>query len=306
GEENFWPTLSHSSGGKLYLVDGARSAILRVEGLASLRRVEGGEVEVTEELLKKCHEWQVEVEALRQEHEDSGVLQARVREEKPVVDGELGDWAGAKWVDIDKSGVKAYFNADSKPYDVSAALAVAEGRLFAAWRTADENLLKNSGEMPLAPFKTGGALDLMLGPEKREGRREPVAGDLRLLVTLKEGKARAMLYRAVVSGTAEEAKVPFSSPWRTITFDEVREVTEELEFGQAGGNYEISVPLKLLGISGTAGTSLRGDVGVLRGNGRETTARVYWSNKATAITADVPEEAKLVPLLWGEIEFVSE
>ena len=41
------------------------------------------------------------------------------------------------------------------------------------------------------------------------------------------------------------------------------------------------------------------DLGLLRGNGFETIQRAYWSNKATAITADVPSEAMLAPQLWG-------
>ena len=48
-----------------------------------------------------------------------------------------------------------------------------------------------------------------------------------------------------------------------------------------------------------AGQSLKGDIGVLRGNGFQTLQRVYWSNKATGITADVPSEAQLTPQLWG-------
>ena len=35
------------------------------------------------------------------------------------------------------------------------------------------------------------------------------------------------------------------------------------------------------------GTRLRGDLGVLRGNGTQTLQRVYWTNKATAIVADI-------------------
>jgi hypothetical protein len=33
--------------------------------------------------------------------------------------------------------------------------------------------------------------------------------------------------------------------------------------------------------------------------------RVYWSNKATGIPADVPSEAELTPQLWGRWEFVA-
>lgn len=66
------------------------------------------------------------------------------------------------------------------------------------------------------------------------------------------------------------------------------------------GRYELSVPLTVLGWDPTAGQSFRGDVGLLRGNGFQTLQRVYWSNKATAITSDVPSEAELTPRLWGE------
>ena len=71
----------------------------------------------------------------------------------------------------------------------------------------------------------------------------------------------------------------------------------------AEGNYEVSVPLAAIGLKPTAGGSVRGDVGILRGTGSTTTQRVYWSNKATAIVADVPSEAELRPGLWGKWEF---
>jgi len=50
---------------------------------------------------------------------------------------------------------------------------------------------------------------------------------------------------------------------------------------------------------------MKGDIGILRGNGTETTARSYWSNKATGITADVPSEAALTPHLWGTIQWTT-
>ena len=46
--------------------------------------------------------------------------------------------------------------------------------------------------------------------------------------------------------------------------------------------------------------AIKGDIGILRGNGFQTLQRVYWNNKATAITADVPSEAELTPKLWGK------
>ncbi|WAC19502.1 hypothetical protein OVA24_19950 [Luteolibacter sp. SL250] len=301
GEENFWPTLTHASDGKVYLVDGARSAIVRLDGLESIKRLPASDISVSADDLEKGRAWRSEVELARQKVHGSGIMKVAIRPDKPVVDGDIGEWTSADWVDIDKSGVKAYFNANTKPYDITGAVAVSGDRLYAAWKTGATEPLKNSGETPMAPFKTGDALDLMLGPGG--DRKKPVAGDMRLLVTLVDGKPLALLYRAVVPGTKDADKVPFSSPWRTITFDKVEDVSSLIEFSGSGGNYEVSIPLASLGFKPSLGAKIRGDIGVLRGTGGETTARVYWSNKATGIVSDVPDEAMLNPALWGTFEF---
>ena len=201
------------------------------------------------------------------------------------------------------SGVAAFFDSNSKPYNVTASVAVAGDRLYAAFRTGDPNLLQNSGETPLAPFKSGGGLDLMIGagPRADDARQTAVQGDLRLLVTLVRGKPRGLIYRPVVPGTKEP--VPFSSPWRTITIDRVDDVSEQLRFAAAEGDYEFSIPLAVLGLKPAPAQAIRADLGILRGNGFQTLQRVYWSNKATGITSDVPSEAMLAPSLWGRWVF---
>jgi hypothetical protein len=155
----------------------------------------------------------------------------------------------------------------------------------------------------------------MLGTDPKADRtaRRPVEGDLRLLVTRAGDKAAgkpadkagektlAILYRPVVPGTKQP--VPFSSPWRTITLDEVKDVSDQVRLAGTEGNFEFSVPLALLGLRPEGGQTLRGDLGVLRGNGFQTLHRVYWHNKATAITSDVPSEAELTPWLWGVLKF---
>ncbi len=301
-EENFWPTMSQTPDGKVYLMNGGRAALVRLDGLESIRRLPATTLRVTANDLQKAQGYLVAAEAQRQRSEGRGVLEIALRGSAPTVDGKLDDWSGAAWVDIDKSGVAANFNSNSKPYDVTAAVSIAGDRLFAAFRTGDEKLLRNSGEVPNAPFKTGGALDLMLGVNAAADpkRTAPVAGDVRLVVTLVKGQPLAVLYQAVVPGT--KTPVPFSSPWRTITLDRAEDVSGQVQVAGAGGNYELSIPLATLGLKPQAGQSLRGDIGVLRGDGTNTTARVYWSNKASGITADVPSEAQLTPQLWGRVD----
>lgn len=305
-DENFWPSITCSSDGKVYAVDGSYSSLVRLEGLETLRPIPEQTIEVTPQDLAAAHEFVIAQEAERQKSFGSGILKAAISKTDTIqIDGNSHDWDSADWVEIDKRGVKANFNANSKPFDVLGAVSADSERLYAAWKTAQPDLLKNSGEVPMALFKTGGALDLMLGtnPQAAADRRAPVAEDLRLLVTQVAGKTRALIYRPVALQHAGQ-KVPFSSPWRTITFDQVQDVSEQVQLASnKDGFFEIAIPLSVLGLKPQAGTTIKGDIGILRGTGSETTSRSYWSNKATGITADVPSEAELSPHLWGTIEW---
>ena len=300
-DENFWPSMTQTPDGKVYVIDGARTSLVRVDGLETIKRLPEQTITITPAHLDKARDWFARAEEARQKARGSGILAVTLRQQAPVVDGKLEDWpATTDWASIDRRGVKANFNSDSRPYEVSAAVAVSGDRLYAAWRTTEKGLLDNSAENPQSIFKTGGCLDLMLGTDANAAtdRASPVAGDCRLLVTLVKGKPLAMLYRAKVLGTMQP--VAFSSPWRSINIDVVEDVTSQITFAADGtGNFEIGVPLTVLRWKPRVGETFRADLGVLRGANFQTTQRVYWSNKATAITADVPSEAELTPRLWG-------
>ncbi len=304
-DENFWPSLTQTADGLIYLVDGGRTSLVRVDNLDTIRRLPAATLHLGAAELAQAHDYQLQVEQERQQARGSSVLTVALRSQPPVVDGKLEDWKGCQWAAIDRRGTAAWFNSSSKPYDVAGAACVAGGKLYVAFKAHEKDLLRNSGEIANAPFKTGGCLDVMLGAgapydDRRSG---PVAGDERLLVTRFKERTCALLYRAVVPGTA--APVPFSSPWRTITLDRVDDISDQVEFGADGGDYEIAVPLAVLGLTVAPGAAIRADIGILRGDGMQTLQRVYWSNKGTAITSDVPSEAALTPALWGKWVFTA-
>jgi len=305
-DENFFPAVSQSPDGTIYIMSGANMGIVRVDNLDTVRRIPPATIQVTADDLKRANDFVVAREAERQAARGSSLLAVALRTAPPALDGKLEDWGDAQWVPIDRRGVAAYFDARTRPYDVSGAVAVAGGKLFAAWKTGDPKLLENAGDVPNGLFKTGGALDLMIGsdPNAKPDRAGAVSGDERLLVARVGGKTQALLYRPVVQGTAEKDKVPFTAPWHGITIDRVDDVSGQVQFAADGsGNYEIAVPLSVLGLKPQPGMRIKGDMGVLRGNGKQTTQRVYWTNKATAIVSDVPSEAELTPRLWGTWEF---
>jgi hypothetical protein len=211
-DENFWPSITQTPDGKVFVIDGSRTSLVRIDGLETLKRLPDQKITVSIGDLDEARDWFARAELARQKALGTGILGVPRRAEAPTVDGQLDDWpATAEWATIDRRGTKANFNSDSKPYEVSASLCIAGDHLFAAWRTTEKDLLNNSGETPNGLFKTGGCLDLMLQTDT----------DQRLLVTLVKGKPRAMLYRSKVPGTAQP--VAFSSPWRTTHIDVVEE-----------------------------------------------------------------------------------
>ncbi len=296
GQESFWPELTQTNDGRVFLTAGT-SFILRVDGLDSIQRLPSTSVQITPASLEAARTYFVQSEAARQAGEGAAksVLTVALRGAAPIVDGKLDDWAGADWATID---VRSQQQGDWGRGDIKTegAVSVSGDRLYAAFKTNDGRLLSNSGDSLPNLFKFGGALDLMIGA---------TAGGERLLVTQVKDKTTAVLYRPRVPGTTSEP-VAFSSPLRTIKFDRVDDVSDQVQLaGDGAGNYELSVPLQVLGLKPQAGQSLKGDIGILRGNGFQTLQRVYWRNKASGITADVPSEAELTPQLWGQWQFKS-
>lgn len=307
-DENFWPSITQTADGRVFLVDGGRTSLVRVDGLETLRSIPESTITVTTEDLRRANDWYAKAETRRQQARGSGILAVPLRKTPPEVDGQLNDWpATTDWAFIDRRGTKANFNSNSRPYEVSAAVMLTDTHLYAAWRSSEKNLLNNSGETPNALFKHGGCLDLMLATDSTAAadRNTPVPGDQRLLITQVKGETRALLYRAKVPGTKEP--VPFSSPWRSISLDVIEDVSKQVRLASDNaGNFEVSIPLSVLRWEPKSGETYRADLGVLRGANGQTTQRVYWSNKATAITADVPSEAELTPRLWGKWKIAAE
>lgn len=144
---------------------------------------------------------------------------------------------------------------------------------------------------------------MMLGPV---GQDKDGTGNVRLLFAPLNHDLTSVLYEKHVPGTTENQRVPFSSPWRTITFDRVTQPSDvKVATGPITGGYfvEAAIPWSRLGVKPVSGLRIKADFGSLGsdGTGTITVARHYWSNKATGLVNDVPGEAELTPQLWGEL-----
>ncbi len=312
GEENFWPSITETDDGNVYVVTDF-PAIIRVDGLDSIRRLSPSTIRVTADMLDQAKGYFKAEEFSRQRTaEASTTLIVPIDTAPLTLSGDLSKWDSKLFVTIDERS-KQVGDWGRTNLQTLAALRVAGGRLFAAFKTSDPQAMENSGASLQNLFKTGGGLDLMLAtnPSSDPQRKSPAPGDIRLLVSLVKGKPAAVLYRPVTT-TGPRNAAAFESPLGTLRFDDVEDVSDDIQLakgnadskGASAGDFEFSIPLNILGLNPTPGTELRGDVGLLRGDGVRTIQRVYWSNKATGLVSDTPSEAELTPQLWGKFEFV--
>ena len=304
GEEAFWPSITQTADGNIYLVAGhGFSAIFRLTGLETMKRLAPQQIEMTPEMVENARQVLVRKQQAEMAATGPKTLAVDLSQAPVTVDGKNDDWATAASVPI-ADGLKGALQiSGDRLYGVVIASGIARYGDYLSNITAADKLL----------FKGGGAIDLQLGtdPAADPKRKKPVVGDLRLLVAKVNGKTKAMLYRQVVPGTKEPE--PFISPVKRVNMDRIDDVSDVVEVSRQIVNqgkesekvvYEFSVPLATLGLTPKPGMKILGDLGVLRGNGIETASRVYWSNKTTTFVCDIPGEVELNPELWGWLELV--
>jgi hypothetical protein len=161
-------------------------------------------------------------------------------------------------------------------------------------------------------FRGGDAVDVCLGLDSRAdpARAQPVAGDLRLVLTrMQDGHTAAALYRPASDETPATRRQRYYSPAGGEVFLAVAgPITGAAVAVQSAGEswtLEASIPWKALGVEAPeSGARLRGDVGVLHGdqNSLKTVDRFYWAGKTQTCVSDEPTEARLTPALWGEVD----
>ncbi len=294
GGESFGGNFIKAADGKFYLTLGGTDArVLEVTGLDSLHRFDGRFTYTPAQYVEAQH--LVQQRAAEQQTVRAYTI---VKAATPAtIDGKASEWPelldnNTKLLEIQETSQKRYARVQAR-YDAD--------NLYLAYRVfGPRTQIKNNGQDDKLMFKTGDAVDLMLGPEK-SAKGE---GNLRLLLTQQAGQTLAVLNQKVVPNAPKNENYAFSSPWRTINFDRVVEVPEvKMASGKIQGGYfvEATIPWKTLGITPQAGLKLKGDVGALFGDsdGTQTISRQYWSNKATGLVNDIPGEADLSPNLWG-------
>ncbi|XHR29820.1 MAG: FlgD immunoglobulin-like domain containing protein [Chthoniobacteraceae bacterium] len=293
GGESFGGNFIRTSDGKVYLTNGTTDArVIEITGLSDIKRF-SGQFTYTEEQHAQARQQQEAAMASKWVAQTYKIAKAA----GPVAMGGADSWpelrdSKAKLIEIQEDPSHRFGRVAAR-YDAN--------RLYLAYLVLSGSPLRNVGQEAQMLFKTGDAVDLMLGPVDAS---KP--GNLRLLFSEIAGRPTAVLYEKTVPGTPENARVPFSSPSRSIYFDRVTQPSEiQTSIKSVSGGYlvEASVPWSVLGVQPASGLKLRGDFGILGADkgGTVTVSRRYWTNKATNLVNDVPGEADLEPKLWGNL-----
>ena len=139
-DENFWPSITQTADGACILSMAAAQA--SCESMDSKLCSDLPETTIDSHGRRLAASSRLVCEgrnpasaAARQRHPE-GADRDKTR---PQVDGQLDDWpATTDWASIDRRGTKANFNSNSRPYEVSAAVALTDTHLYAAWRTTEK------------------------------------------------------------------------------------------------------------------------------------------------------------------------
>ena len=182
--------------------------------------------------------------------------------------------------------------------------------LYFHYTVTSPSPLLNAIVNPQTIFKGGNLLDIQLAadPAADAKRTKPVPGDVRLLISRRDGKPWAVLMRPKVAGfTGQPIKLASPRQQRRVrrhrrhrprgtarlSPDRRRLHRHRRGAARPAGAYRLK-----------PGDACRLDVGYIFGNagGTGTALRAYWHNNSfTAnVVNDIPFESRLEPAEWGE------
>lgn len=289
----------HAKDHEIYVISCLAKAnapcISKVRGLENVRRIAGNRITLDDTQIAHAREIPAQTFAGMPPRP---MLVTQIQT-PPVIDGKLDDWNLSQGVGLpvdDHRGAVVHMAWD-------------ENNIYLAYAVRDPNPLLNNGEDPKLMFKTGSALELKLAVNgKMSPRRKPIAGDLRMLMTVMQDKPVAVLYRPVATQTIHQTS--FSSPNQRVQFDSVQILTDvKMAFTRQDKSYcfEACVPLSTFGLTVEKIKALktRGDVGVIYGDnaGSINILRTCWASRNTNLVSDVAAEAALDPSEWGVLKF---
>lgn len=297
GEEAFNGWFGKQADGKYRLLrSGGQSGMITVaKGLETLRRFKGPSFTVDAATLVKADAMNSALLAKQSARKRATVKHVA---KAPALDGGNSGWEGISENAIERDGF---------PERAKVRLAYDAANLYVAFEVKEASPWLNEGKDFARLFKTGDAVDVQLSTDAAAGVGVGPS-HLRLLFSQINGQPVCVLMRPVDKTAPKELAHLYHSPVGDKSFDRVAVLASAVVRVKvdAGGYFlQASVPLEAIGLKPRSGMVLSGDFGFISSDaaGGINVARTYWSNQATGLTMDMPEESWLYPATWGELDF---
>ncbi len=296
---------THTDGeSRMVISTGGRVAVVaRLEGLDSIKHFKDVKFTVTLKELEECWAYVKPVE------EGSGIViedvdkyEIKYAAKGFNIDGASDDWSGYGNLNIKAEGATEY--SDTK-------LAWNEENLYAIFEVRDDSPMVNKSPEHTRLFKFGDVCDINLSASANT-EREVKEGDIRILLSVYKDEPVAVLMKQIDGLKTGTESMQYSSPVTTTDYDTVRIMTDVkmvINRTDTGYTVEAEIPWKSLNFNApSTETKMTGDVGLVTSDetGSKNLARIYYFNKDTGLTSDMPGEAKCYPNNWGGITFSAE
>jgi hypothetical protein len=191
------------------------------------------------------------------------------------------------------------------------ALAHDDTQLYVTYSArGDSASFVNRGTNVSELFHSGDALDVMI--QTRAGadpeRREPAPGDVRLIVTLFNGRPACVLYDYRVEDLLVQPTV-YRAPGREVSCERVlllKDAKAEIRRDGDQLTIEAGVPLAALHLDPMALKVTRGDIGRISKSAAASNApprHARWANQSVGPVSDIAAAADPQPHLWGTLQF---
>jgi hypothetical protein len=342
GGEEFWPSINETTDGEVYVVSGVaaggrleNSNVVHVDGLDTVRRIPASAFTVSPAQRAACWERSVARAAAQVKQNGRQLYRVAITDAAHVADGDLQDWPAAwakdarplpptgkpgDWVSL---GELPFHH---KWWPIRGAVCVAGDKLHVAITVPRYCLaldgLQAAAADPVDLLAAATAVEIALGtdPAADAARTQPAAGDIRVVISLREGQPLAVLYRAV--DPQSTAPPEFVSAGGNTAISSATDISAQVQVGQTQTSYEVAIPLAVLGIDPKPETTLRADFGIAQrpyrvldtsgcklrvadgtldvaGHDERVQQYFWWHNQATTVAEDTAWR----PQLWGTWKF---
>lgn len=309
GGEPFAGILVKQSDGKIRLTLDAHSQvgfITEVTGFETISITEPVTLNITQTVLDNAEAYRQEIMALAEasgkkdeEVKVSSYTIKKVEKDAITIDGEYKEWEEISGLDLKADGASEF--ATSK-------LAYDGENLYGLFDIDDVSPMINGADEYQLLFKKGDMVDIQLSPSNNK-QRTPAELDGRIMISMFKGKPVAVLDRTTNSRAPQASSYTFASPVIAYVHDEVV-IMEDVELVinklPSSAVVEIKIPLKSVGIDNAkSGLEIGGDLGIITSDvdGMKNMARIYYFNKQTGLTSDMPSESVFYPDRLGTFIF---